>query len=179
MGSTSKLPFRTDLSNGVQIVVSGDVDLGARDMGVNGINVQAGGNITLQDAGDAFDEGEFDGQVAANLALYLLPDANALETGDLVKEEMKNVGIEQYDTMEEALDVVPDGNRVFLESTGYNSMNDLPPRDEDVVFVFGCSSTSNAKHMQVNESFRIAEPRVTDMYPTCAGAIVIAYWYGQ
>jgi hypothetical protein len=33
--------------NGVQIVAVGDVDLGARDMGINGINVQAGGDITL------------------------------------------------------------------------------------------------------------------------------------
>lgn len=33
--------------NGVQIVAGGDVDLGARDQGINGINVQAGGNITL------------------------------------------------------------------------------------------------------------------------------------
>ncbi|MGK0500148.1 MAG: HAE1 family hydrophobic/amphiphilic exporter-1 [Oceanicoccus sp.] len=32
--------------------------------------------------------GEFDGQPAANLAMYLLPGANALETGRLVKEAM-------------------------------------------------------------------------------------------
>ncbi len=50
-------------------------------------------------------------------------------------KELSNLGIEQYDTMEEALNHVPDGNRVFLESTGHNSMNDLPPRDEDVVFI--------------------------------------------
>jgi Flp pilus assembly protein TadG len=33
--------------DGVQIVAAGDVELGARDMGVNGISVQAGGDITL------------------------------------------------------------------------------------------------------------------------------------
>ena len=33
--------------NGVQIIPTGDVDLGARDMGINGINVQTGGKITL------------------------------------------------------------------------------------------------------------------------------------
>jgi len=33
--------------DGVQIIASGDVDLGARDMGINGINVQAGGDISL------------------------------------------------------------------------------------------------------------------------------------
>ncbi|KKM76905.1 hypothetical protein LCGC14_1375420 [marine sediment metagenome] len=94
-------------------------------------------------------------------------------------KELSNLGIEQYDTMEEALNHVPDGNRVFLESTGHNSMNDLPPRDEDVVFILGNSSTNNVKHMKDNESYRINEPRVTDMYPTCAGAIVLAFWYGQ
>ncbi len=38
-------------------------------------------------------EGEFDGKVAANLAIYLLPDANALETGRLVKEAMKDMEV--------------------------------------------------------------------------------------
>jgi len=35
------------LINGLQIVVAGDVDLGAQAQGINGINVQAGGDITL------------------------------------------------------------------------------------------------------------------------------------
>lgn len=35
--------------------------------------------------------GEFNGQPAANLALYLLPGANALETGRLIKEEMEKL----------------------------------------------------------------------------------------
>jgi hypothetical protein len=37
----------TTTYDGVQIIASGDVALGARDMGVNGINVQAGGDISL------------------------------------------------------------------------------------------------------------------------------------
>ncbi len=37
----------TTTYNGVQIVAAGDVDLGARDMGINGINVQAGLDITM------------------------------------------------------------------------------------------------------------------------------------
>jgi len=37
----------TTTYNGVQIVAAGDVHLGARDMGINGINVQAGHDITL------------------------------------------------------------------------------------------------------------------------------------
>ena len=86
--------------------------------------------------------------------------------------------VEQYDTMQQALDVV-DGNRVFLESTGYKGMTDLPPRDEDVIFILGCSPTSNACHATVDEMYRIHEPAVTDMYPTCAASIALAYWYGQ
>ena len=33
--------------HGLQIVAAGDVDLGTQGMGVEGLNVQAGGNITL------------------------------------------------------------------------------------------------------------------------------------
>ena len=37
----------TTTYDGVQIVAAGDVELGARDMGINGISVQAGGNIFM------------------------------------------------------------------------------------------------------------------------------------
>jgi hypothetical protein len=94
-----------------------------------------------------------------------------------VKPEYEQMA-EQYDTMQQALDEVK-GNRVFLESTGYKGMTDLPPRTEDVVFILGCSPTSNAAHAQVDEMYRIHEPAVTDMYPTCAASIALAYWYGQ
>ena len=87
--------------------------------------------------------------------------------------------VEQYETMQQALDAAGDGNRVFLESTGYKNMNDLPPRHEDVIFILGCSPTNNMMHAQTNETYRIHEPRVTDMYPTCAASIALAYWYGQ
>jgi hypothetical protein len=33
--------------DGVQIVAANDIELGARDMGINGISAQAGGDITL------------------------------------------------------------------------------------------------------------------------------------
>ncbi len=33
--------------DGVQLVAAGDIDLGARDMGINGISAQAGGTITM------------------------------------------------------------------------------------------------------------------------------------
>jgi hypothetical protein len=94
-----------------------------------------------------------------------------------VRPEMEQMA-EQYETIQEALDTVQ-GNRVFLESTGYKGMTDLPPRHEDVVFILGCSPTSNACHAQVDEMYRIHEPAVTDMYPTCAASIALAYWYGQ
>jgi hypothetical protein len=46
--SNASIHFSSTTSyNGVQIVAAGDVELGARDMGINGINVQAGGNIDL------------------------------------------------------------------------------------------------------------------------------------
>lgn len=46
--STASVHFAsTTTYNGVQIVVAGDIDLGARDEGINGINAQAGGDITL------------------------------------------------------------------------------------------------------------------------------------
>ena len=96
-----------------------------------------------------------------------------------IADELENVDIEQYATMEEALSTVPDGNRVFLEPTGYNTMHDLPQRNEDVVFIFGSTAINNVKHMRVNESYRIAEPIQTDMYPTSAAAVALAFWYGQ
>lgn len=95
-----------------------------------------------------------------------------------INDEYSNRGIDQYDSMDKALESTK-GNRVFLESTGYKTMYDLPPRNEDVVFVLGCSPRSNMDYANVNETYSIAEPTVTDMYPTCAASIALAYWYGQ
>jgi tRNA C32,U32 (ribose-2'-O)-methylase TrmJ len=95
-----------------------------------------------------------------------------------VGEIKPQVGYDQYKTMEEAL-ATAQGNRIFMEATGYNTLNDLPPRNEDAVFIFGCTNRSNVAHMQVDQSYRIAEPMVTDMYQTCAAAVALAFWYGQ
>jgi hypothetical protein len=95
-----------------------------------------------------------------------------------VRPEMEQMA-EQYDTMDKALEAAGDGNRVFLESTGYKGMTDLPPRNEDVIFILGCSPRSNMIYAHVEETYRIHEPAVTDMYPTCAASIALAYWYGQ
>ena len=46
--SSASVHFSSSMTvSGVQIVAAGDVDLGARDMGVNGISVQAGQDISL------------------------------------------------------------------------------------------------------------------------------------
>ena len=46
--SNASVQFSSSMTmNGVQVVAAGDVDLGARDEGSNGISVQVGGNITL------------------------------------------------------------------------------------------------------------------------------------
>lgn len=84
----------------------------------------------------------------------------------------------QYPTMEEALTHIT-GNKVFLESTGLKTMNDLPSRDEDVTFILGNTSLCNKKHTTPEESYRINEPSVSSMYPTSAAAIALAFWHGQ
>jgi hypothetical protein len=46
--STASVKTASTVSiNGVQIVAAGDIELGARDMGINGISGQAGGTITM------------------------------------------------------------------------------------------------------------------------------------
>ena len=96
-----------------------------------------------------------------------------------VREEMKRLEIEQYETMQEALAAAPKNNRVFMEPTGRKSMRELPARGEDMVLILGSSSTSNASHTTPEESYRIEEPCMSDMYQTCAAAVALAYRYGQ
>jgi hypothetical protein len=46
--SNATMTFASTTSfDGVQMVALGDIALGARDMGINGISAQSGGNITL------------------------------------------------------------------------------------------------------------------------------------
>jgi len=93
--------------------------------------------------------------------------------------ELSNVAIEQYATMEEALSHVPEENRVFLEATGTKRLTELPPRSEDVIFILGNTGRHNKDHAKDGEMYRIEEPRLSHMYPTSAGAIALAYWWGQ
>ena len=96
-----------------------------------------------------------------------------------IMPEMEGITIKQFPTMKEALENAGGGKRVFLESTGHKGMYDLPSRDEDVIFVFGNTNRHNKAHTTDDESYRIAEPNLTNMYPTSAAAVVLAYWYGQ
>jgi len=90
----------------------------------------------------------------------------------------EQIDIEQYATMEEAL-AAATGNKVFLEANGEKGMTDLPPRDEDVVFVLGNTTMHNQAHTTPADSHSIKEPMETSMYPTCAAAIALAFWHGQ
>ena len=96
-----------------------------------------------------------------------------------IVEEMKRINVEQYNTMEEALSKVSTKNRVFLEPTGTKGMYDLPAANEDVTFILGSTSTSNVKYAKKDELYRINEPRMTDMHPTNAAAVALAFWFGQ
>ena len=93
--------------------------------------------------------------------------------------EFNNIDIEQYPTMEEALEHCGEGNKVFLEPTGIKGMVDLPPRNEDVIFILGDTYVDNRKFTNPEESYRINEPMTTSMYPTSAAAIALAFWVGQ
>ena len=95
-----------------------------------------------------------------------------------VMPEFSNICIDQYDTMKEALETV-NGNRVFLEPKGSLGMTDLPPRDEDVAFIFGNTSLSNIQHAKENEAYRIKTPQPGHLYPTNAASVVLAYWCEQ
>lgn len=96
-----------------------------------------------------------------------------------VIESMKNYAIDQYATMEEALEATKDaGERAFLEPSGYKGMYDLP--QGDIVLILGDSGNDNMQHAQVNETYMIKAPSVrTHLYGVDAAAIALAYRYGQ
>ena len=90
--------------------------------------------------------------------------------------EMDDYSIDQFDTMEEALESC-EGERVFLEPTGYNTMHEIP--QGDVVLILGNSAMSNIEHANVNETFKIFSPQATHLYGSNAAAIALAIRYGQ
>lgn len=89
---------------------------------------------------------------------------------------MEDYHLEQYATMEEALDVT-EGDRVFLEPTGYKGMTDIP--QGDIILITGNTDKSNIEFANVNETYKIASPQQTVLYPTEAAAIALAIRYGQ
>ncbi len=86
--------------------------------------------------------------------------------------------VEQYDNMTTALLKAGEGERVFLEPTGYNTVMDIPPAG-DIVLITGNTEHSNMEHARVSETYMIATPNSADMYPTNAAAIALAVRYGQ
>ena len=84
----------------------------------------------------------------------------------------------QAPTMRDALALLPEEcHRVFLEPSGYNSLYDMPKGH--VALILGNTDKSNIEHAQVNETFRIAYPGPSSLYPTDAAAIALALRYGQ
>jgi hypothetical protein len=84
----------------------------------------------------------------------------------------------QAPTMKDALAVLPgDCQRVFLEPSGYNSLYEMPKGD--IALILGNTEQSNIHHAQVNETYRIASPGKSHLYPTDAAAIALALRYGQ
>ena len=95
-----------------------------------------------------------------------------------VKDEAKQFFVDQFDTMEEALaNTVDVGERVFLEPTGYNPIVHIP--QGDIVLITGCTTASNMSFANVNETYKIASPQRTALYPSEAAAIALAIRYGQ
>lgn len=88
----------------------------------------------------------------------------------------------QADDMGEALQLAGDGMRIFLEPSGYNSMDKWGPmqRDKvDPIFILGNTESDNMQYAKVNETYKIYTPNTTVLYGINAAAIALAYWYGQ
>jgi hypothetical protein len=94
-----------------------------------------------------------------------------------VVEELSQLAVDQYPTMEEALDSCV-GPFAFLEPKGTNSVSALPSGG-DLVFVLGNARMNNLKHADPSETYRIQSPGATDMYGINAAAIALAVRYGQ
>lgn len=93
-----------------------------------------------------------------------------------IAPDMEAYQLEQYATMEEALAVAV-GDRVFLEPTGIKGLLDIPTGD--IVLITGNTGQNNLAHAQAVETYKIASPASTHLYPTEAAAIALATRYGQ
>jgi len=94
--------------------------------------------------------------------------------------KLLNNGVEEYDTMEECLaQLDPKLPRCFLEPTGYKDMYDLAQVRGPIALILGSTTNHNMMHADIDETYRIHEPAKSDMYPTSAAAIALAFRYGQ
>jgi len=87
-------------------------------------------------------------------------------------------GFEEADTIEEALAMAGEGERIFLEPIGERGLTDIPDSDHHI-FVLGNTQQGNFRYAEPSETYRIATPGKADLYGINAAAIALAYWYGQ
>jgi len=85
--------------------------------------------------------------------------------------------LEQYESMELALEAAGDGERVFLEPSGYKALYDLPK--DDIILILSCAGRNNMHHAHVGETYKIFTPQATDLFGINAASIAFAFWYGQ
>jgi hypothetical protein len=83
---------------------------------------------------------------------------------------------DQYDSMEEALETC-EGELVFLEPGGFNSITEIPVGE--IVLVLGNTQMGNMKLTSAAESYAISTPRPTDLYGINAAAIALSHWVHQ
>lgn len=97
-----------------------------------------------------------------------------------IEPEMNSVTIDQFGTMDEALDSCR-GLRVFLEPKGQHTMSDIVNiADENMVLILGNTEHGNVQYVRPQDlSVRIKTPKPTDFYGINAAAIALAYRYGQ
>ena len=93
-----------------------------------------------------------------------------------VIEDFHRGGVHQFDTIEDALEAA-EGERAFLEPTGYQDLGQLP--QDDIVLILGNTATNNMEHAKVNETYKIFSPKATHLYGSNAAAIALAIRYGQ
>lgn len=96
-----------------------------------------------------------------------------------VAPKMEGYALDQYNTMEEALESTT-GERVFLEPSGYNPLHELP--QGDIVMICGNSSMNNIEYATVDETYQIQTEGGIHHNHLCgsnAAAIALAIRHGQ
>lgn len=88
------------------------------------------------------------------------------------KSNNTRIPIDQYNTMEEALESCK-GTKYFLEPTGSENIDDIEING-DVVFIFGNAMNHNKNYIKENDiSVRIETPQSTDIFAVNALAITL------